>query len=221
MNITEKLKSSARIVFYNLKMLSPFLIVQYLTIGCCYALFLYFILGPINKPFYSSMMLPFMFLGAILFFRSFGTTKKERINSIFISEKFPFSRWNNLFQLPEKNGLLTTVGAVPCDTFYKSLMKTIFQMSNELGQSGYYRTITHSSVKRILQHRVRQGKMKLIRCVPVYQRSFVHLQKQLLRNRCKGCPDNKDCPYYREAPRLRQFYYIEFQIPLEKEMEVI
>lgn len=195
-----------QILFYNLKMLTSASILS--IIALAFAIFLLFLPG-LSLLFF----LPFYFV-AIILVLLIGA-RKTRINSMFITEKHFFSKWNDIFQLPDKKCTLKIVGAVPCDTFYKSLMKAMYQMSNELGQPGYYRTITHSSVKRILQHRARQDKIKLIKCVPAYQRSFVHLQKQLLRNRCKGCPDNKDCPYYQDAPRSRQFYYIEFQIPIE------
>lgn len=158
--------------------------------------------------------LPFYFVAIIILVILIGA-KKTRINFMFITEKYFFSKWNDIFQLPDKKCTLKITGTVPCDTFYKSLMKAMYHMSNELGQPGYYRTITHSSVERILQHRARQGKIRIIKCVPAYQRSFVHLQKQLLQNQCNGCPDRRNCPSYQEAPRFRQFYYIEFQIPIE------
>lgn len=136
-----------------------------------------------------------------------------RLNNLFVIRIYPFSKWKNIYQDPVKSMKFRETGLTACKSHYKLYvqeLKSVFDFID--GGHGYYRTITHVTLKNRLEAMQEQGKIQILKCQPAYKQSLAHLQKKLLHKQCKKCPDSNRCQFRKKSKQKRQFYYIEFCI---------
>lgn len=138
---------------------------------------------------------------------------EKRLNHFFVLFTYPFSKWNNIYQQPVKSMRFRNTGSAICRNHYRSYTQEMVSAFDFIDREhGYYRTITHETLKDRLLHIQEQGKIEILACEPAYQRSLIHIQKYLFFNRCKKCSDAGQCYFRRLSDQPRQFYYIEFRI---------
>lgn len=177
------------------------------------ALFL-FVLSLISNDFTDSMVL--LILCFITLFASVHRPRVlyvKRLNPFFVIVHYPYCKWHSIYQMPFKRQRKFTVKQ-PCSRFYQGLSHQMVDMFSFIDtEHGFYRTITHQTIKDRIEAYQERGRLKILTCRPAYQKSLLKNQGSLLYHKCRKCPDADQCRFRRISKVTRQFYYIEFFVP--------
>ena len=133
---------------------------------------------------------------------------QRRLNDYFVVIHYPFSKWRGIYQSPVRKHRILKSGKSTCKSDYHNLTRQMVGMfTPTCFPDGFYRTITHDTVKTRIERWEKSGYLKILACKPVYRKDLKHLQKD-----CKRCSDAGQCSFRRYVIQPRQFYYIEFQV---------
>lgn len=138
---------------------------------------------------------------------------QRRLNDYFVVVHYPFCKWHQIYQLPAHRHHSIKHGEQNCDAIFHSLKLQMKSMSSPSSfPAGYYRTITHDTMRGRIEHCEKLGYLTIPTCRPVYRKSLEQIQKTVLNKNCKRCPSAGLCYFRHYATQSRQFYYIEFQV---------
>lgn len=196
---------------YKIKMLFPVLMI----VVCMFATTI--CITVVDSLPFSLFMIILLGIELHMLFRRPRILFEKRLNSNFVVIKYPCCRWKGIYQMPAKKFL-----ADDCETNYRSLcvaMKDLF--SHIESEHGYFRTITHGTVKRRLQKSAADGKLKILVCEPSYKKALKRIFVQAVNKKCSRCEKSGTCPHCLAAKKIRQFYYMEFYIPEHKRPEAL
>lgn len=142
---------------------------------------------------------------------------QKQLNDNFMIVKFPGSKWKEIFQHPSP-----LVPKFDCNYSYRRVCKSMHNIFVFIQQEqGYYRTITHDTIKHRLEKESKAGSIVILTCEPAYQKDLSDIFHQAMHKICWGCGKSKNCSHRLAAKKKRQFYYIEFYIPKHKRPEAL
>jgi hypothetical protein len=138
---------------------------------------------------------------------------QKRLNDYFVIIHFPFCKWNQIYQFSAHRYRSIKRGEKNCKMIFRSLtlqMKNMFSPS--FFPTGYYRTITHDTVKARIEQWEKRGHLTILTCKPIYSKNLARIQETALHRNCRRCSHADRCQFRRYAMQPRQFYYIEFHV---------
>lgn len=142
---------------------------------------------------------------------------QRQLNDNFMIVWFPGSKWRGIFQRPSP--LFTKFD---CGVAYRRMCRSMHDIFNFIQiEKGYFRTITHDTIKYRLEKEAKAGSIVILTCKPAYQKDLSGIFHQAMHKMCWGCEKSKTCPHRQATKKVRQFYYIEFYIPEHKRPEAL
>lgn len=137
----------------------------------------------------------------------------KRLNNYFVVFYYPVTKWRGIYQKAEIKQRIHSSGVKECRMLFKDLSDNMISMFDYLDkEQGYYRTITHDTLKDRLFDMQAKGKIHILTCQPAYEHNLIKIQRKLFHNKCRKCSFVHDCKFWKLAKEKRVFYFIEFQI---------
>lgn len=168
----------------------------------------FFLFIKIDKSLLSIVLLVLLILESLFVLRKPKYIFEHRLNDFFIILRYPFYKWNFIFQQVKRKTFGTD-----CKSTYHNLSHEIINMFSSVDfKHGYYRTITHTVIKDRLGRLERKEKLKIITCKPVYLKDFTKIRKFIIHKNCKSCKGSQHCIWNKSSIKPRQFYFVEFYI---------